>query len=216
MCRSRQCLLLLFCRPAHHESCSYHSFLNLVERYSALGLAYQNRCSLSAHLFSVLFDRGEHRVAGNGTLSVGESAHRDVLRDAQSHVLCRVHYADGRVVVDGEEGVGPVLHVEHLGRNPFGMFSVVAESFHAAVGVYAVLAQRIVPSVVSVLRYLEVHARAVVGYMPASGLDEIFHGRERSHVVVHHHAARVHARADAVEEHKRHVLVYQVGKVVVL
>ena len=53
-------------------------------------------------------------------------------------------------------------------------------------------------------------------YMPASGLDEIFHGRERSHVVVHHHAARVHARADAVEEHKRHVLVYQVGKVVVL
>ena len=79
-----------------------------------------------------------------------------------------------------------------------------------------VLQQGIAVAVVAVLGNLHVHGRTVERNAPASCVDEVLHGIEGTHIVVYHHAARVHAGADAVVEHYRHVLVDEVFEVVIL
>ena len=68
--------------------------------------------SLLANTLAALLDCGEHGIAGNGPLTIGEAAYRNIVRHLQSHSLGCIHNTYGSVVVDGEKCIwGGVLVV---------------------------------------------------------------------------------------------------------
>ena len=65
--------------------------------------------SFLANTLAALLDCGEHGIAGNGALTIGESAYRDVIWHLESQALGGIHDTYGSVVVDGEERIGAVF-----------------------------------------------------------------------------------------------------------
>ena len=201
------CFFLALGALSHDEPCLYDALLDAVARREPLHLVHEYGGSLFAHLCSALLHGGELRVAGDGTLAVGEAAHRDIVGHAEAVVLCRVHYADSCVVVHAEERVGAVGAAEHAGRDAFGILALVADEHQRLVGLHTRLQQCVVIAVVAVLSECRLALHAVEGDAAAARLDEVCHGSERPLIVVHHHAACVHARTDAVVEHERYAAV---------
>ena len=158
---------------------------------------------------ATLLDSGEHRVAGHSPLTVGETTDADILWHAEPHTLHGVEDADGRVVVDSEEGIGIVVAIEEVWRYQFGVLTVVADAYQALVVCQATLQQGILVTIETVLRNFELHGRAIERDTAAAGIHEVGHGIERTHIVVDHHAARVYARTYPVIEHDGDSGIYQ-------
>ena len=181
----------------------------------ALDEADEDVGCLLAHTDAPLLNGGEHGVAADGALTVGEAADADVLRHPQPHALHGVEDADGRVVVDGEEGIGIVVAIEHVGRDELSVLTVVAIAREVNVEGQAMLQQCILVAVETVLRYFQIHLRTVVDDAAAARLYEVGDGIVGTHIVVDDDAAGVDARADAVVEHQRHAGVDETLEVVV-
>ena len=114
-------------------------------------MTYQDVGSLFADLHATLLDGGQHRVAGNGAVTVGETAYRHVVRDFQPHALGSVHDADGRVVVDGKEAVRAVVALQHFRRYGLSIGTVVADACQRLVKCQPMLQQGILIAVKAVL-----------------------------------------------------------------
>ena len=114
------------CGSTHDEARPHHPLVDLVHGCDAFHVVDEDVHRLFAHHVAALFDGGQHGVAGYCALAVGESADGNVVRHVESHALGCIENADGRVVVDGKEGVGTVFAAQHMGRQLFGIGTVVA------------------------------------------------------------------------------------------
>ena len=95
---------------ADNEAGAHHALHHLIAGDGAFHLTDKDVGGLLAHHHAALLHSGKHRIAGDGTLTIGESAYRHIIRDAESHVLGGIEDTDGSVVVDGEESVRTVGH----------------------------------------------------------------------------------------------------------
>ena len=186
---------------ADDEAGADDTFLDVAGRQGALDEADEDVGGLLAYADAPLLNGGEHGVAADGTLTVGEAADADILWHPQPHALHGIEDADGRLVVHGEERIGVVVAIEHVGRDKLRCLAVVAIAGEALVEGEAVTQQCVLVAVVAVLRDLEVHLRPVEDDATTSRLNEVGHCVEGTHIVVDHHTAGVHTRADAVVEH---------------
>ena len=71
------------------------------------------------------------------------------------------------------------------------------------------------PPVIAIFGNLQVHRRTIVGDTTTASLDQMGHGSKRPHVVVYHHARRVHARTDTVVEDHGDAMVHEFREVVI-
>ena len=71
-------------------------------------------------------------------------------------------------------------------------------------------------TVVSVFGNLQVHRRTIEGYLLAARINEMGHGGEGTHVVIHHHSGAVHPRTDSIDKDERHAIVHQLLEMVIL
>ena len=195
------------CRSADDEAGADDALLDVTGWQGALDKTDEDVGSLLAHTGAPLLDGGEHGVAGDGTLAVGEAADADVLRHSQAHSFHGVEDADGCVVVDGEERVRIVVAVEHIRCDELGILTVVTIACELLVEGQAMFQQGILIAVETVFRDFQVHLRAIVGNASAARLDEIADGVEGSHIVVDDDAAGIDACANAVVEHERHTSI---------
>ena len=104
------------------------AFLGVVGGQGALHQADEDVGGLLAHLRAALLDGREHGVAHGGAETVGEAADAHLVGDREPHALDHRQDADGGLVVDGEEGIGTILHVHHCRRNALGVGAVVADA----------------------------------------------------------------------------------------
>ena len=176
----------------------------------------ENLGGLLAYTLAALLDGGEHGVAGNGTLSVGESADAHVLRHTKPSVLHGVENADGGVVVDGEVAVRRGVKCHEVGGNQLGVGTVVAYADDGFIYLHTVFQQGVFIAVVTVLGNLQLHGTAVVSYTLAAYLDEVAHRIVGTHVVIYHHATGVDTRANTVVEHDGDVRVDEFLEVLVV
>ncbi len=109
---------------ADDETSAHHTLHHLVGRGNTLHMVYEDVDGLLTHHVATLLHGSKLRVAGNGSLAIGEAANADVLRDAEPHTFSRIEDAYGRIVVDGKEGIGAIRAVldfrrYHLCLAPF-------------------------------------------------------------------------------------------------
>src|SRR3712207_7018669 len=116
------------------EAGSDNSLLNLVLRNGAFHLSHEDAGCFLAHSFAPLLDRSQHGVAGDGPLSVGETADTHVLGHPKSQPLGRVQYADSRVVIHREERVRARLDSQYVGRYDLGGGQIVAIAYQMLIG----------------------------------------------------------------------------------
>ena len=206
----------LSCSATYDEFCPDHAAFHLIEGGEALYLINKDVGGLLAHTLAALLHGGEHGVAGDGPLAVGESADTHVVGHTVAHALHCLQDSDGRVVVDGEEAVGTRFHVHDGWRYHLGVVAVVADAHVLLAHLQSVFYQCVVVAVEAVFGNLHRHGRVVAHDVAASRLDEMLHGRESAHVVVNNHARRVHTCANAVVEHEGYTGLHEFLEVVVL
>ena len=71
------------------------------------------------------------------------------------------------------------------------------------------------PPVIAIFGNLQVHRRTIVGNATTARLDQMANGSKRPHVVVYHHARRVHARTYTVVEDHGDAMVHEFREVVI-
>ena len=94
--------------------------------------------------------------------------------------------------------------LEQFRGDGFCDFPVVAKEADAVVYLHVVLEQCVLVAIIAVLGDLQGHGGSVEGDAPAPRLYQMVHGSKGTLVVVHHYAAGIHSRADAVVEHDGH------------
>ena len=144
----------LSCRASQDETGTNDTSLDLVLGNGALHLSYEDAGSLLAHGPASLLDGREHRIAGHGTLAIGEPADRQVLGHTVAHPLGRIEDADGRIVVGGEERVGYLLAGEDVGGDTLRLFAVVAHEQQVVSSRQAVAHQGVMPPVIAISRFI--------------------------------------------------------------
>ena len=150
---------------------------------------------------ATLLDGRQHRVTGHGTLTVGEAADADILRHPEANPLSRIEDADGRIIVDGKEPVRPVLQSQNLRSQCLGIGTVVTDTDNLLIHFQTMFQQRILITIKTVFRYLELHRTTIVGDTLTARLYQMGHGIIGSHVIIDHHTTGVDTRTDTVVEH---------------
>ena len=171
---------------------------------------------LFANLDATLLDSGQHGVAGHGTLAVGKTTDADVLRHLEAHALSRIEDADGRVVVDGKEGIGAVFLLQDFGCQGLRIGTVITNAGDAFIIGQTMFQQGVLITVEAVLRDLHRRCRSIETDALAARLYQVRHGIVSSHIVVDNHTTGIHARTYSIIEHQRHTLVHQSLEVVIL
>ena len=149
------------------------AFLGVVVGQGALDQADEDVGGFLAYLAAALLHGREHRVTHRGAETVGEAADAHLVGDREPHALDHRQDADGGLVVDGEEGVGTILHVHHCRRNALGISAVVADAYQRLIHLQAMLVQGIAVAVKAVFGNHHAHGGAVEGDSPATSLDEV-------------------------------------------
>ena len=151
---------------------------------------------------ATLLDGGQHRIAGNGSLTIGKTADGDIVGYPESGTLRGIHDADGCIVVDSKKSVRAVVEDQDLGGDYLCIGSVITDTGDGLVERQTVFEQRILIAVKTVLGNLQLHGRSVEGDALATRLNQMGHGIVGTHIVVDHHSAGIHTSTDAVVEHQ--------------
>lgn len=78
------------------------------------------------------------------------------------------------------------------------------------------LHEGIMITIISVLGNLHIHRRTIEGNLLTARINEMSHGGEGAHVVIHHHSGAVDARTYSIIEDQRHAIVHQLLEVSIL
>ena len=201
---------------SNNQASAHDALLHMVLGQATLNMADENVGCLLAHTDAPLLDGGEHGVAGNGSLAIRKAADADILGHSQSHALYGIENANGGIVVHSEEGIGILVAVEHIGCDELRVLTVVTMARHSVVEGQAVIQQRILIAIETVLADFQVHLRTVVGNVATTCLDEMCHSVVGTHIVIDDDATGIHTRADAVVENQRHTSIYQPLEVLIV
>ena len=131
-------------------------------------------------------------------------------------MLCRIEDADSRIIVDGKEGVRPILHRQDGRRHILSISAIVADADNRLVNWQSVLQQGILIAIEAVLGDFELHGGAVEGDALATRRNQVRHGIEGTYIIIDHHATGIHTSTDAVVEHQGDACVDQFLIVVVI
>lgn len=203
-------------RSSDDKFCSADAFHWLVRWQLTFNLLNQDVSSLVSEVFARLVDGGEHWVAGNGTLAVGETTDADVARHIISQTFDGMQDAHGSVVVDGKESVGVVRALHDIGGHFFGTLAVVAYIDERLIDGQAVSEQSVLVAIHAILDNFEIERTAIECNALAARLDEVADSTVGTMIIIHYYTRGVETSADAVIEDQRHAIVNELLKMTVL
>ena len=163
-----------------------------------------------------LIHGGEHRITSQRTLAISESADTYILRNLESEALHYMDNSNGGIIIDTEECIRPILTLHHLRNHLLCEFTRITLKNVIVVYLHLVKTKGILVAVHPVLHNLKMQRTSAEGNSLATCVDEILCCSESSMIVVDDHSGGINTSTDTVKEHKRHLIVYDTDKVIVL
>ena len=117
--------------------------------------------------------------------------------------------SDSRIIIHGEIAIRRILQRHQFRRNHLRILTIVTDANYRLINLHTVLQQSILISVKTVLRDFQLHRRPVESNTLASRFYQVAHRVESPHIVIHHHAAGINTRTDAIIEYQGNARVNQ-------